>query len=132
MITISSKSRYAVAALVELAHHGDGSPLPVSELARRRAIPGQFLEQLFAVLRRAGLVTSQRGVKGGYRLARPASQISVLAVVEALDGPVGGAQEAQPPWDDLTTGLRDQLAALSLEEVHEKELAASGGPMYYI
>lgn len=132
MISISSKSRYAVGALVELAHHGDGSPMPISELARRRAIPGQFLEQLFAVLRRAGLVMSQRGVKGGYRLARPASEISVLDVVEALDGPIGGAEEAQPPWDDLTNELHDRLASLSLEDVHEQELAASGRPMYYI
>src|SRR5665811_520701 len=131
MISISGKSRYAVAALVELAHHGDGSPMPVSELARRRVIPGQFLEQLFAVLRRAGLVTSQRGVKGGYRLARPATDISVLEIVEALDGPVGGGEAMQAPWDDLTTSLRDQLAALSLEDVHQRELAATGGPMYY-
>ena len=65
MISITSKSPYAVRALVELGRAGDRAPVPIGELARRRDIPVQFLEQLFAVLRRAGILRSQRGVKGG-------------------------------------------------------------------
>jgi len=58
-------------------------------LRRKREVPVQFLEQLFAVLRRAGIISSQRGVKGGYRFARDPSTISVLEIVELLDGPLG-------------------------------------------
>ena len=70
MISITTKSPYAVRALAELARCGDAAPVPIGELARRRDIPVQFLEQLFAVMRRAGILRSQRGVKGGYSFAR--------------------------------------------------------------
>src|SRR5277367_2100043 len=89
MLSITSKSPYAVRALVELHRFGDTEPVPIGELARRGGIPVQFLEQLFATLRRAGLLRSQRGVKGGYSFARPATDVTVLEVVELLDGPVG-------------------------------------------
>ena len=72
MISITTKSPYALSALVELQHQGDRGPVPIAELARRRQIPVQFLEQLFATLRRSGVLRSQRGVKGGYSFARPA------------------------------------------------------------
>ena len=78
MLSITTKSPYAVRALTELARMGGDTPVPIGELARRRDIPSQFLEQLFATLRRAGLLRSQRGVKGGYALARPAADITVL------------------------------------------------------
>src|SRR4030081_1313416 len=89
MISITTKSPYAVSALVELHRHGDSGPVPIAELAREREIPVQFLEQLFATLRRSGVLRSQRGVKGGYSFARPATEVTVLEVVELLDGPVG-------------------------------------------
>ena len=91
MISITSKSRYAVVAMAELARSGE-RPVPIKELAERRGIPEQFLEQLFSTLRRAGLLTSHRGMKGGYTLSRPADEITVLEVVQTLDGKVG--QEA--------------------------------------
>src|ERR1700742_1185586 len=90
MISITTKSPYALSALVELHRLSGSGPVPIAELARRRQIPVQFLEQLFATLRRAGILRSQRGVKGGYTLARPASEVTVLELVELLDGPVGG------------------------------------------
>src|SRR5947208_14068837 len=89
MISITTKSPYALSALVELYHHGDRGPVPIAELARRRDIPVQFLEQLFATLRRSGILRSHRGVKGGYTFARPGTEITVLEIVELLDGPVG-------------------------------------------
>ncbi len=89
MLSITSKSPYAIRALVELHRIGDDDPVPIGELAKRGEIPAQFLEQLFATLRRAGLLKSQRGVKGGYSFAKPSSQITVLEVVEQLDGPLG-------------------------------------------
>ena len=75
MISVTSKSRYAVVALAELARAGE-RPVPIKELAERREIPEQFLEQLFSTLRRSGLLTSHRGMRGGYTLARPAEEIT--------------------------------------------------------
>ena len=89
MLSITTKSPYAVQALAELGKSGGDGPVPIGELAKRRGIPVQFLEQLFAVLRRAGVLKSQRGVKGGYTFAREPSSITVLEIVELLDGPVG-------------------------------------------
>ena len=93
MLSITTKSPYALRALTELARMGAEAPVPIGELARRREIPVQFLEQLFAVLRRAGLLKSQRGVKGGYSFARDPSEITVLELVELLDGPLGNGAE---------------------------------------
>src|SRR4030095_5890667 len=86
---ITSKSPYAVRALAELARRGGASPVPIGEIARARDIPSQFLEGLFATLRRAGILHSQRGVKGGYTFARPPSEVTVLEVVELLEGELG-------------------------------------------
>ena len=106
MISVTSKSRYAVVALAELARAGD-SPMPIGQVAERRGIPVQFLEQLFSTLRRAGILVSHRGAKGGYTLARPADQINVLEVVQALDGVVGQeGKEAGGIWEEGVESLR--------------------------
>ena len=97
VLSITSKSPYAVRALAELGRTGGTAPVPIGELARRRDIPVQFLEQLFATLRRAGILKSQRGVKGGYNFARDPSSITVLEVVELLDGPIGREPRASSP-----------------------------------
>ena len=100
MISVTSKSRYAVVAMAELARSG-GAPVPIAQIAERREMPVQFLEQLFSTLRRDGLLQSQRGVKGGYSLARPPEEITVLEVVQSLDGKVGQeADEAGGIWRD--------------------------------
>src|SRR5919201_438137 len=99
MLAITSKSPYAVRALAELARSGGAGPVPIGELARRRDIPVQFLEGLFATLRRAGILQSQRGVKGGYSYARPAETVTVLEIVELLEGDLGAdAAQAGPIW----------------------------------
>ncbi len=94
MLSITSKSPYALRALAELARAGGDGPVPIGELARRRDIPVQFLEQLFAVLRRGGILRSQRGVKGGYSFAREPSEVTVLEIVEMLDGKLGAGAES--------------------------------------
>ena len=106
--------------------------MPVSEIARRRDLPSQFLEQLFGTLRRANIVTSRRGVKGGYALARPASQISALEVVQTLDGEISEDQLSIAPWGEIVGALRQQLADRDLATLAEAETAESGGAMYYI
>jgi Rrf2 family cysteine metabolism transcriptional repressor len=130
MISITSKSPYAVRALVELGRAGDRAPVPIGELARRRDIPVQFLEQLFAVLRRSGILRSQRGVKGGYAFARDPSDISILEIVELLDGPLG--RDATGIFADAATAARDVLAGTTIADEVEREATAHPAPMYYI
>jgi Rrf2 family protein len=130
MISITTKSPYALSALVELHHHGDRGPVPIAELARRREIPVQFLEQLFATLRRAGVLRSQRGVKGGYSFARSSGDITVLELVELLDGPVGA--EATGVFADAAQAARNVLSQSTVAEIAEAESRTVGAPMYHI
>ncbi len=131
MLSITSKSPYALRALVELARVGSpGNPVPIGELARRRDIPVQFLEQLFATLRRAGILRSQRGVKGGYLFAREPAGITVLEVVELLDGPLGAGAESV--FGEAAAAARAVLANATVADVLERENRAAGATMYYI
>jgi Rrf2 family transcriptional regulator, cysteine metabolism repressor len=130
VLSITTKSPYAVRALVELARAGDAAPVPIGELARRRDIPVQFLEQLFAVLRRSGILKSQRGVKGGYSFARPPGEVTVLEVVELLDGPLGGG--AQGIFSDAAAAARAVLDKSTIADVLERENSAAGAYVYYI
>jgi len=130
VISITTKSPYALSALVELHRHGDRTPVPIAELARRRDIPVQFLEQLFAGLRRAGVLRSQRGVRGGYAFARRPSEITVLEVVELLDGPLG--QGATGVFADAAAAARAVLAGSTVADVAEAEARTAGRAMYHI
>jgi len=130
MISITTKSPYALHALVELRRQGDATPVPIAELARRREIPVQFLEQLFATLRRAGVLRSQRGVKGGYSFARSPTEITVLEIVELLDGPIGPG--ASGVFADAAEAARAVLAASTIADVAEREAREAGAAMYYI
>jgi Rrf2 family protein len=130
MISITSKSPYAVLALAELARSPGPQPVPIGELARKREVPVQFLEQLFAVLRRGGIVSSQRGVKGGYRFAREPSEITVLEVVELLDGPLG--RDAEGVFADAAEAARKVLGRTTIADVTEREMRDAGASMYHI
>jgi Rrf2 family protein len=130
MLSITSKSPYALKALAELGRSGGAGPVPIGELARRRDIPVQFLEQLFATLRRAGLLSSQRGVKGGYSFAREPAQITVLEVVEHLDGPVG--RDAEGIVGEAAAAARTVLEATTIADLVEREAREAGVAMYYI
>ena len=130
VISITTKSPYALRALTELGRSGGGGPVPIGELARRRDIPVQFLEQLFAVLRRAGILRSQRGVKGGYSFARPPGDVTVLEIVELLDGPLG--RDADGIFADAAAAARDVLGRTTFSDVIAREAAEAGAAMYYI
>jgi Rrf2 family cysteine metabolism transcriptional repressor len=130
MLSITTKSPYALRALVELARLRGGGPVPIGELARRREIPVQFLEQLFAVLRRAGILKSQRGVKGGYSFGREPSEITVIEIVELLDGPLGGGSEGV--FADAAGAARQVLASVTVADIVERENREAGATMYYI
>ena len=130
VLSITTKSPYAVRALTELARCGGAGPVPIGELARRRDVPVQFLEQLFAVLRRAGILRSQRGVKGGYAFAREPGEVTVLEVVELLDGPLG--RDAEGVFAEAAEAARDVLASTTIADVVERERRAAGASMYHI
>lgn len=133
MLAITSKSPYALRALVELARVGGGEPVPLGEIARRRDVPVQFLEGLFGTLRRAGVLVSQRGVKGGYSFARPPDQVTVLEVVELLEGDLAAeARVAGGVWAEATDALCSVLGGATIADVAEREAEAAAAPMYYI
>ena len=120
-------------ALTELARVGASGPVPIGEIARRRDIPVQFLEGLFATLRRAGVLHSQRGVKGGYTFARPPEEVTVLEVVEALEGALDSETiGADALWAEAIGALRDKLRGITIAEIAERESRAAGAAMYYI
>ena len=133
MLAITSKAPYAVLALAELARRGSEQPVPIGELARSRDIPVQFLEGLFATLRRAGVLQSQRGVKGGYLFARPPAEVTVLEVVELLEGELGTeAADSGAVWVDATEAVKGVLRSTTIADVVEREARAGAQPMYYI
>jgi Rrf2 family transcriptional regulator, cysteine metabolism repressor len=130
MISITTKSPYALNALVELYRQGGSGPVPIAELARRRQIPVQFLEHLFATLRRAGILRSQRGVKGGYSFARPPEEVTVLELVELLDGPVGVG--ALGVFAEAAQAAASVLREATVASIAEEEIRSAGAPMYHI
>lgn len=126
---LTSRGRYAVTAMLDLALHSadDGAPVALADVARRQGISLAYLEQLFARLRRAGMVDSVRGPGGGYRLAQPASRISVADIIDAVSDSLqatrcsgrGNCQDgmmclSHHLWHDLTVRVHDFLDAISL------------------
>jgi Rrf2 family protein len=138
VITITEKSRSAVLALTELGQRGSAGPVPILEVAEARGIPLHFLEQLFAGLRRAGILQSQRGVKGGYSFRKPPSEVTVLEVVETVDGrlaPPGGAaagEGAESVWAEARAGLAELLSSLTIADMMEREARLQAAPMFHI
>ena len=133
MLAITTKAPYAVRALAELARRGGETPVPIGDIAKARDIPVQFLEGLFATLRRGGVLQSQRGVKGGYRFARPPAEVTVLEVVELLEGDLGAdAASSGKVWVDAVEAVRSVLGATTIEAVAEEEARTAGAQMYYI
>lgn len=85
---ISAKGEYGVRAMIVLAMNFRAGPIPIREIAEKEGISYQFLEQIFLPLRRAGLIKSVRGAKGGYTLGKPPQEIKVGDIIRALDGPI--------------------------------------------
>jgi Rrf2 family transcriptional regulator, cysteine metabolism repressor len=139
VITITERSRSAVSALTELARRGGTVPVPIQEVSEARGIALHVLEQLFSALRRAGVLQSQRGVKGGYSFRRPPREVTILEVVEAVDGPLTPPEAASRPaaaGDALWMEARERLAALLREttvaDVLDREARLAGAPMFHI
>jgi Rrf2 family protein len=134
-VRITAKVDYAVRAMAELAAAPDG-PVTADALAERQAIPPKFLENILADLRRGGLVRSQRGADGGYRLARPADAVTVADVIRAVEGPLANIQDSAPEdteypghaellkqvWIAVRANLRAVLERVTLADLTSGEL----------
>ena len=83
---VSTKGRYALRTMVDLALHGDGEPVKIKDIARRQDISGKYLEQIISILSRAGFVRSIRGNQGGYYLAKPAAEYTVGMILRITEG----------------------------------------------
>lgn len=122
------KSGYAVRALAELALAGRGARLPVSEIARRQCIPPRFLERIFCELRQSGILFSRRGSRGGYSFAMPPEEITVLDVVEILDGRLGtcadGLLRESKVWEEADAAFAEALGQHSIASIAEEERSA--------
>ncbi len=94
---ISARADYAVRAALQLASSGDGGPLKAEAIADAQDIPHKFLESILNDMRRGGLVVSQRGGNGGYRLAKPADAISIADVIRVVEGPLVSVRGVRPP-----------------------------------
>jgi Rrf2 family protein len=99
---VSAKTDYALRAAVELAAAAGNGPVKGERLATSQSIPLRFLENILLQLRHAGIVESRRGADGGYRLARPAAEVTLADVIRAIDGPLAGVSGARPETLDFT------------------------------
>ncbi len=139
---VSTRSDYGLRALIELAGHYGGGPLQSSEIALRRHIPEQYLDQLLTTLRKAGFIRSVRGPSGGHEMVRDPQTISVRDVIESLEGslsPVAWLDE--PPemtdhphacgqreiWERIRDATNEILASYTIADLLEREPQATGG-----
>ena len=103
----STKAEYGIRVLVELAQRDGSDPVPLAEIAEANGLPLAYLEHLVARLRKAGLVESRRGARGGYLLARPADAITMAEVVEALEGAIAPIECITADTDGTVTCTRE-------------------------
>lgn len=154
---LTTKTRYGVRAVFDMAFHGDGGPMMAKDIARRESIPLRFLEQIFQDLKRAGLVDSRRGPRGGYFLKRKPDEVRLGDVVRALQGPLeelfaledeGGRRKAAGTptarevtatfWGELATQVTGWFDAIKVADLVRRgdELGVprgvAGRPMYFI
>lgn len=135
---ISAKADYAVRAALELAAAGEGGPVKAEAIALAQGIPHKFLEGILNDMRRGGLVVSQRGGNGGYRLAAPASTITIADVIREVEGPLVSVRGARPPelsytgpaesllplWVAVRANVREILGEVTLADVASATLPA--------
>jgi len=138
---LSTKCMYAIRALFDIAYHGSDEPVSGRDIAEREEVPHRFLEQILLELKRAEFVRSKRGPHGGYRLAREPEDITMLDIVETIDGPMTVSfcyatdEEARRKcqiksrcvtaavWRDIATAIQDVLREVTLQDmVHRGEV----------
>lgn len=141
---ITTKGDYATRALHDLALHYGSGPIPIDQIAVRQGLPVRYLEQLLLTLRRAGILQSKRGVKGGYTLARPPAEITLGAILRAVDGPVEPIaclmEAPRKPcpreavcalrgvWSDVHRAVAAIVDHTTLQDICDPGQAAAAGP----
>ncbi|MFM8332693.1 MAG: Fe-S cluster assembly transcriptional regulator IscR [Candidatus Methylumidiphilus sp.] len=131
---LTTKGRYAVTAMLDLAYHGEKKPVTLTDIAKRQNISLSYLEQLFSRLRRAGMVEGVRGPGGGYQLSRDTSQINIADIITAVDetidstrcGGKANCQNAHPClthdlWMGLSEQIRLYLSTISLHDLLQRK-----------
>lgn len=131
---LTTKGRYAVTAMLDLALHTGAGPVALADISERQAISLSYLEQLFARVRKCGLVSSTRGPGGGYALSKSAAEISISDVIAAVDESVdatscGGVSSCQGDvrclthdlWTDLSQQIQSFLGGISLQDLMDKK-----------
>ena len=142
-VELSCKSEYALLALLELAlHYDQGEPIQIRQISAQQNIPDRYLEQLLAILRRAGLVRSQRGAKGGYLLIREPRKISLYEVVSCLEGFESQTQKSDQTiestvvdelWTEACQSAQSVLQRYTLQDLCDRTRAKRQlDLMYYI
>ncbi len=140
MFRPSTRARYALRAMIELACHEGMGPVLLREIAAAQEVSSKYLEQITIGLRHAGLVLAERGPRGGYELARPASDITAREIVEALEGPLAllecvrmpgachraGTCVARGLWGRTTQAITAVLSETTLAKLREEQRAARG------
>jgi Rrf2 family transcriptional regulator, iron-sulfur cluster assembly transcription factor len=142
-VKLSSKGRYAVMAMVDLARHSNGKPVALGDIAERQEISLSYLEQLFAKLRRSGLVKSVRGPGGGYLLAHDREETRISDIIVAVDEPLHAVRCAPGTatgcrgdrsrclthdlWEELSNQIHLYLSSVSLSDVCEKRVLGTSG-----
>jgi len=134
---LTTKGRYAVTAMLDLAFHSQTRPVTLTDIATRQTISLSYLEQLFARLRKAGMVKGVRGPGGGYTLSRKAQDINIAEIIEAVDEPVdstkcGGKSNCHNDepclthdlWMGLSEQIRAYLKQISLGQLLDRDLVA--------
>ena len=133
---VSAKADYALRALIEIANRDDGLPVSAEELGRLQEIPHGFLQAILADMRRSGIVVSQRGQSGGWRLATPPAEVTVADVIRAVDGPLvsvyglrpeavsynDSAKILQHVWIAARSSLRDVFENVTIASLAAREL----------
>jgi len=149
-LRFSTRSEYGLRALLDLAIHGNGAPVTASEIAERQEMPLHYLEQLLSSLKKAGIVRSTRGPRGGFELARPPSEVDLHKVIGCLEGgvvPADCLDEVAPAvcnlisvcavrnvWKRVAQAIAETLRGITLEDVRQEQLELQGqfSPMYHI
>ena len=140
---ISAKGEYAIKAVLDLAMQPRRELIPIQDIAARQAIPQRYLEQVLLALKRAGLLTSRRGASGGYHLTRPPEDITVGAVLRAVDGEHapfeaiarrGGGYDLAELWGEIAEAVARVIDGLTFGELaaRARERRATVRSMYYI
>ncbi len=131
---LSNKGRYGVRAIFDIAFHNAGKATQIKDIAERQAIPARFLEQIFQDLKRAGLVSSKRGPRGGYQLAKAPSEIRIGDIVRALEGPIALASGkdgkgdgdatsravTEEAWSEISAQVEACFDAKTIEDLCER------------